>query len=86
MITTQAAVVKKIWFINQNAKQRYLDGLRIGGKSFYILDEYSQKDGTGTWKEVIKIVENYKEIPLMRDIEIRNKTASFEHKGVQEGR
>ena len=53
MKITEAVLVKRIEFKSKEAKERYFQDLRIGGKSFYCLEEGHFKDENGNIKYVI---------------------------------
>ena len=65
MKITRAGIAKRIEFPNEAAKKRYLDNLRIDGKSFYII-----RDGWSEGKGFIEIVEPWRNVPLMKNINI----------------
>ena len=67
MKITEAVLVKRIEFKSKEAKERYFQDLRIGGKSFYCLEEGHFKDENGNIKYVILNAESYG-YPLIKNI------------------
>ena len=67
MITTEAGIVYKIEFLNEQAKERYLIGLKINGKSYYII---SEGFNSGNGKFFIRIVVSDGKHKLMQGITI----------------
>lgn len=65
MITTEAGIVYRIEFFNEQAKERYLTGLKIDGRSYYIISE-----GFGGDKFFIRIVVSDGKHKLMKGITI----------------
>lgn len=67
MKTTEAGIVYKIEFFNEQAKERYLIGLKINGKSYYII---SEGFNSGNGKIFIRIVVSDGKHKLMQGITI----------------
>ena len=67
MITTEAGIVYKIEFFNEEAKERYLLGLKVNGKSYYIISEGFDSENN---KFFIKIVVSDGKHKLMKGITV----------------
>lgn len=70
MKVTEAGIIKRIEFPNKIAKQRYLENLRIDGKSYYIISEGGIGTPDGEIIPFIKIVEPWRNARLIKNITI----------------
>ena len=68
MKITEAGIVKRIEFPNWIARQRYLDNLRIDGKTYYIIREGGIGTPDGEIIPFIVIVEPWRNARLMKNI------------------